>query len=97
MADYELSKKANEDLNEIYLFSHRRFGEAKADGYLLALQERFSLLAANPLSGRPIDHIRKGYFRYQHASRAILHRLSANGIIVIRVLHQRMDIRRHIG
>lgn len=96
MAKYELSKKANDDLNEIYLFSHSRFGEAKADAYLLALHERFLLLAAQPLSGRPIDHIRKGYFRHQHASHAILYQLTANGIIVMRVLHQRMDIRRHI-
>ncbi len=97
MAEYELSKKASADLNEIYLFSHGRFGRAKAEAYLLALQERFIRLAAQPLLGRPIDHIRKGYFRYQHASHAILYRPKVNGIIVMRVLHQRMDIRRHVN
>ena len=70
--------------------------KSKADAYLLALQERFLILAAQPLLGRPIDHIRKGYFRYQHASHAILYQLTANGIIVMRVLHQRMDMGRHI-
>jgi plasmid stabilization system protein ParE len=37
MAEYELSNKADDDLNVIYLFSRQRFGEAKADAYLLAL------------------------------------------------------------
>jgi plasmid stabilization system protein ParE len=46
MAECELSGKASEDLNDIYLFFHSHFGEAKADAYLLALRERFSLLAA---------------------------------------------------
>jgi plasmid stabilization system protein ParE len=49
MAEYELSKKADEDLNEIYRFSYRRFGEAAADTYLLALERRFSILAAQPV------------------------------------------------
>ena len=65
MAEYELSKKADEDLNDIYLFSHRRFGEAMADAYLLALERRFSILAAQPGLGRRIDLVRAGYFRYE--------------------------------
>jgi toxin ParE1/3/4 len=63
MAEYELSNKADDDLNEIYLFSRQRFGEAKADAYLLALEERFSVLASQPRLGRQIDQIRPGYFR----------------------------------
>ena len=97
MAEYELSKKADDDLNDIYLFSYQRFGEAKADAYLLALERRFSLLAAQPGLGRRIDHIRAGYFRYQHASHSIFYRLTDNGIIVMRVLHRSMDVGRHIG
>ena len=97
MAEYELAKKADEDLHDIYLFSHRRFGEAKADAYLLALERRLSLLAAQPSRGRRIDHIRAGYFRYEHASHSIFYRLTGNGIIVMLVLHRSMDVGRHIG
>jgi toxin ParE1/3/4 len=96
MAEYELSKKADEDLNDIYRFSSRRFGAAAADTDLLALERRFSILAAQPGLGRRIDGIRSGYFRYEHASHSIFYHLSGNGIIVMRVLHRSMDIGRHI-
>jgi toxin ParE1/3/4 len=96
MAEYELSKRADEDLNDIYLFTYRRFGEAKADAYLLGLENRFSILAAQPGLGRRIDHIRPGYFRYEHASHPIFYRLTGNGIIIMRVLHRSMDVERQI-
>jgi toxin ParE1/3/4 len=74
MAEYELSNKADDDLNEIYIFSRQRFGKAKADAYLLALEERFSILARQPRLGRRIDHIRPGYLRYEHVSHSIFYR-----------------------
>ena len=49
MAEYQLSKKADEDLNDIYFFSYPQFGEARADAYLLALERRFSILAGSPI------------------------------------------------
>lgn len=61
MAEYQLSNKADEDLNDIYSFSYRRFGEARADAYLLALERRFSILAAQPGLGRRIDHSPRPY------------------------------------
>ena len=96
MAEYQLSDKADEDLNDIYSFSHRRFGEATADSYPPALERRFSILAAQPGLGRRIDHVRAGYFRYEHASHSIFYRLTGDGIIVMRVLHRSMDVARHL-
>ena len=96
MAEYELSNKADEDLHEIYLFSRQRCGGAKADACLLAFEERFSVLASQPGLGRRIDHIRPGYFRSEHVSHSIFYRLTENGIIVMRVLHQLMAAGRHI-
>ncbi len=96
MADYRLSNKADEDLAGIYAFSYRRFGETGADAYLLALEERFLALAAQPHLGRKADHIRKGYFRYEHASHTIFYKVRKDGITVMRVLHGRMDTEQHL-
>ncbi|MFQ5673670.1 MAG: type II toxin-antitoxin system RelE/ParE family toxin [Nitrospinales bacterium] len=96
MADYELSNKADEDLSEIYIFSHRRFGESRAAAYLQALEERFLMLAERPLLGRRIDHIHKAYFRFEYASHSIFYKLKKGGIFVVRVLHQSMDPERHV-
>jgi toxin ParE1/3/4 len=55
MAKYELSEAADRDLNDIYIYSYREFGEAKADAYLTSLEECFERLAEFPDIGRPID------------------------------------------
>lgn len=97
MADYELSNKADADLTEIYIFSYQRFGEAKADAYLQAIEKRFLMLAEQPLLGHRIDRIHKGYFRFEHASHSIFYKLKEDGITVVRVLHQSMDTERHVS
>jgi toxin ParE1/3/4 len=97
MADYALTRKAEKDLTEIYIFSYRQFGETKADAYLMALEERFSMLAAQPHLGRRIDHIRAGYLRYEHASHSIFYRTKSSGVVIVRVLHQRMDPKKRLA
>ncbi|MBL3601256.1 MAG: type II toxin-antitoxin system RelE/ParE family toxin [gamma proteobacterium endosymbiont of Lamellibrachia anaximandri] len=96
MADYELSNKADEDLTEIYAFSYQRFGEIKADAYLLALDECFCMLAEQPLLGKKIDHIRSGYLRHERTSHSIFYIQKRDGILIQRVLHQSMDSERHL-
>jgi len=96
MPDYILSGKADQDLTEIYIFSHEQFGEARANAYLLSLEERFEVLARQPSLGRRIDQIRKGYFRYEHDSHSIFYKRRRNGILIMRVLHQQMDAVWHL-
>jgi toxin ParE1/3/4 len=96
MADYELSLKAEHDLTEIYIFSYEKFGEAKADAYLIGLEGSFSHLADNPLLGRKIDHIRKGYLRYEYIGRSIFYKRTKTGIKIMRVLHGGMSIDQHL-
>ena len=97
MADYVLSGKAEDDIIEIYRFSYEQFGESKADKYLFSLEDTFLNLAKNPMLGRAIDMIRRGYFRYEYASHSIFYiQKNARTIHIIRVLHNRMDMKRHI-
>ncbi len=92
MADYRLSGKADDDLSEIYVYSHQQFGEARADAYLMALEKRFTALAEQPRLGRRIDHIHQGYLRWDHESHSIFYKAVPGGIIVMRVLHTMRDV-----
>ena len=96
MADYRLSNKADEDLTDIYLYTHKTFGAAQADAYLQALEERFVALAEKPTLGRRIDHVRDGYLRFEHGRHAIFYRTAKYGVLIVRVLHARMDVQRHL-
>ncbi len=92
MADYRLSGKADDDLNEIYLYSYQRFGESKADDYLLNMERCFIMLANQPRLGRQIDNIRKGYRRLDHGNHAIFYKITDKNIIIMRVLHATRNV-----
>ncbi len=96
MAEYVLSAKAEQDLTEVYVFSYQKFGESKADAYLIGLAECLQNLANNPLLGRNIDHIRSGYFRYEYISHSVFYKPKRNGILVVRVLHGSMNMEQHL-
>ena len=87
MVDYRLSGKADDNLNEIYLYSYQRFGEPRADDYLLDMEKCFIMLADQPRLGRQVDYIRSGYRRFDHGSHAIFYKIMDTGINIMRVLH----------
>jgi toxin ParE1/3/4 len=91
MASFELTVEAERDLVGIYSYSFRNFGRDQADNYLIEIEECLVRLAENPEIGRSIANLRAGYFRYEHASHVIFFVKVADGIRVVRILHQRMD------
>jgi len=96
VASFELSEAADRDLTGIYRYSYRQFSAEQADAYLLSLEQCFARLAQFPQLGRSIDHLRSGYFRFEHASHTIFYLRTERGIRIIRVLHERMDPERHL-
>lgn len=96
MAGYTLTNRAAVDLAEIYNFSARQFGGRVAGSYLASLEQRFERLAEQPALGRPVPHFRPGYFRNMCLRHAIFYTRNADGILIVRVLHQRMDFARHL-
>lgn len=97
MADYVLSNKADADLDEIYAYSRRTFGEAKADGYFLSLRDCLQALANNPRMGRSADDLHAGLLCHRHARHRVYYLIEEPGIFVVRVLHEAMDAPRRLG
>lgn len=96
MADYVLSNKADDDLGGIYLYSHRTFGEAKADAYFLSLRDCLQALAESPELGRPVPQLHAGLLCFRHARHIVFYMKDPQGIFVVRVLHDAMDFIRHL-
>ena len=46
--------------------------------------------------GSTADDIRPGYRRFAHESDVIFYRDTGRGVLIVRVLHKRMDINKHI-
>ena len=96
MSSYTLSQKADYDILYIARTSVQQWGLARAERYILSLHEAFERLAEFPDMGRNADEIRPGYLQMESASHAIFYRKTETGILIVRVLHERMDFTRHL-
>lgn len=93
---YELTEAAAKDIEEILDHSMDEFGLLQTERYFHSLTHCLELLGENPNMGNSADDIRPGYLRLAHESHLIFYKASAPGILVIRILHKRMDVSRHI-
>jgi toxin ParE1/3/4 len=84
------------DLVTIAEYTLDTWGHDQVDRYLTSLEECFLQLANSPGMGRKCDKLRPGYSRLEHAKHVIFYRLEPGGIIIIRILHQRMLPRPHL-
>ncbi|NKB26858.1 MAG: type II toxin-antitoxin system RelE/ParE family toxin [Rhodobacteraceae bacterium] len=91
MSRFTLSHAAENDLSEIWWYTARTWGEAQANLYTGDLNAAFQNLASGGSSGRAY-HGREGYYRYTVARHVIFFKEGDEGIIVMRILHQRMDV-----
>lgn len=96
MARYRLSGKADSDIENIAETSIGQWGLARAETYLLGLHETFLQLAKFPEMGRDASHIRPGYLYIKTASHVVFYQQAGSGILIIRILHERMNFGRHL-
>ncbi len=95
-SDYKLSPLARADLEETWLYTLKTWSAARADTYHRNFVSAFEALAAGTREGGNVDHIRQGYFRLAVGSHFIFYRESGEAIEIVRVLHKRRDIERHL-
>lgn len=91
-----LSPRAQADLDEIWDFTAKRWGLDQAETYTRLLQGAIETIAAEPTRGRACDDIRAGYRKYPVGSHVLFYRKTEAGTDVVRILHQRMDVIRHL-
>ena len=90
MALLRFSRSAEADLLSIGDYTLRTWGEDQAFRYLDALEASCQMLAENPALGRACDNIRPGLRRMEHGRHVLFYRQVAGGILISRILHQRM-------
>ena len=90
---YRISKKAVEDLERIWIYTYKNWSTKQADRYYNLIINEIEFITNNFMSGKSMEHIKKGYRASKVKSHLIFYRKSDNSQIeVIRILHQRMDI-----
>ena len=96
MASYSLSPKAAEDLDGIYEHSIVNFGLQQARAYLNGLMDLLDDLAARPMLGSSAATLGPELRRFEYRSHVVFYVPTAAGILVVRVLHAKMDAREHL-
>ncbi len=95
MAKFRLSRLAESDLLDIATYTLRTWGQDRALRYVDDLEACCRRLADNPELGRACDYIRPGLRRMEHGRHVLIYRIEVHGILVSRILHQRMLPERH--
>ncbi len=96
-ARYRLTASAQSDLRSIAGYSRRVWGVDQARAYITALREVFRKLADRPGVGRLRDELHAGLRSFSCGQHAVFYVIDGGGVIVVRILHQRMDVARHIS
>ena len=98
MAKYHLTNKAVEDLSNIWEYTVDTWSERQADDYYNMLIASYQKITENPrLFGLKYEEIAEGLHGYRANKHIIFYRILADGdILVIRILHQRMDLKRRM-
>lgn len=96
MSQYRLTSAAQRDLSSVWDFTEQRWDTRQTETYLSEIRTAIERIADDPRRGRACDDIREGYRRYGIGSHLLFYVERADGVDVIRILHQRMDPGRHL-
>jgi toxin ParE1/3/4 len=96
MAEYRLSPRAQGDLEDIFDYTVAQWGLEQALQYDQLLETALVELAKAPLLAPSCAHIRPNVRRRSVEQHVIYFRKTRYGIAIIRILHQRMDVGRHL-
>lgn len=91
-----LSPLAEADFDKIWDYSEERWGRPQAVRYVRDLDATCTGIAEGRVSSLSVEDIRSGYRKTACGSHMIYFRLDGHDIEVVRILHQSMDVGRHL-
>jgi toxin ParE1/3/4 len=93
-AKLRLSSAAEAELEAIDAFSCEQFGDEVASTYMRGFGELFDLLRRHPLAGQKTSNLGKGMRSLTHRNHRILYQAGKDEVLIVRVLHHAMDVKR---
>ncbi len=98
MAEYILTNKAVEDISKIWDYTYEAWSENQADTYYELLIETCQEIAKKPSIGKNYNEISIDIFGFSVGKHIIFYRkLKTRNIQVVRILHERMDLKNRIN
>jgi toxin ParE1/3/4 len=96
MTGYVFAPAADADLVDIWFYTVETWNQEQADRYTTRVVDTCRRIAAGQVRGKPVADIGGNYFKASVGSHFVVYKRDADLIVVVRILHQRMDIQSHI-
>lgn len=88
---YRLSRKAEEDVIQLYVSGAQDFGAELAESYFAGLEQSFAFLAAYPRAGRERAELAPPVRTHAYRSHVIVYVAEGDDVLILRVRHARED------
>jgi toxin ParE1/3/4 len=92
----ELTEIARADLKSIRRYSIRTWGQDRTSQYMTAIRDTLKGLVRGTVPTRNRDDLRPGLQMATSGRHCIFFEADESRVLVLRVLHDRMDYRRHL-
>jgi toxin ParE1/3/4 len=93
----ELTEIARADLKSIKRYSDRTWGTERTERYMAALRDAMKRLVAGTVTTRERDDLRPGLHMAVSGRHCVFFEQDSSRVLVVRVLHERMDHPRHLN
>lgn len=97
MVELRLSAAAMNDLDDIQETGIERFGPIAAADFLTGFDRKFGLLRDHSRAGQVRPEFRQDMRVLPHRPYHILYHLLPETVLIVRIIHQRRDVRRALG
>ncbi len=93
MRKFKFSVEAVNDLEEIWIYTKQTWSHEQADRYYNLIIDEVEFISLNPSLGRDINYIKEGFRSTKVKSHVIYYKqVEDEAILIVRILHQRMDV-----
>jgi len=94
---FRISKQAINDLNDIWSYTFHKWSKEQADRYYDLIIGEIEFISDNFMTGKSAEQTRKNYRITKVKSHLIFYRkLENDQVEIVRILHQRMDIKKRL-
>lgn len=97
MLNFEISKLAIKDIDDIWVFTSELWSKQQANKYYKEIFEVINEICKNSEIGKLIDDIKRGHRIINLKSHMIIYKIKREIIYIDRILHQKMDIEKHLS
>ena len=96
MPDIQFTNAARQDLKNIFTYSIRKWGRQQAQRYSSQLNAHIQKIAKDAVFSNPVPDTQRNLRRSTTGRHLVIFEQTDERILIVRVLHEAMDIPRHI-